>query len=123
MRVALWPSKQIVLLTAGLHVTAIGCLQDETYLHLVLEFVPDTVYRISKYYTKNNQRMPSLYVKLYTYQVSWHKRFLYEEATLHKPWCSGVGNLELAAISGNYQRGCHSHGLPHGAACWHASPH
>lgn len=43
--------------------------KDETYLHLVLEYVPDTVYRISKHYAKNNQRMPNLFVKLYTYQM------------------------------------------------------
>ncbi|KAG2482974.1 hypothetical protein HYH03_018151 [Edaphochlamys debaryana] len=43
--------------------------KDETYLHLVLEFVPDTVYRISKHYAKNNQRMPNLFVKLYAYQM------------------------------------------------------
>jgi hypothetical protein len=43
--------------------------KDETYLHLVLEYVPDTVYRISKSYSKNNQRMPPIFVKLYTYQA------------------------------------------------------
>jgi kinase len=44
----------------------------QVYLNLVLEFVPDTVYRISKHYSKAGQRMPSIYVKLYTYQVhSW----------------------------------------------------
>ncbi|MEW5312897.1 MAG: hypothetical protein WDW38_004495 [Sanguina aurantia] len=43
--------------------------KDETYLHLVLEYVPDTVYRISKHYAKNNQRMPNLFVKLYVYQM------------------------------------------------------
>ena len=43
--------------------------KDETYLHLVLEFVPDTVYRISKHYAKNNQRMPNIFVKLYAYQM------------------------------------------------------
>jgi serine/threonine protein kinase len=43
--------------------------KDETYLHLVLEYVPDTVYRISKSYAKNAQRMPPIFVKLYTYQM------------------------------------------------------
>ena len=43
---------------------------DEVYLNLVLEFVPDTVYRIGKHYSKNNQRMPGLLVKLYTYQMA-----------------------------------------------------
>lgn len=43
--------------------------KDETFLHLVLEYVPDTVYRISKHYAKNNQRMPNIFVKLYVYQM------------------------------------------------------
>jgi glycogen synthase kinase 3 beta len=43
--------------------------KDETYLHLVLEYVPDTVYRIGKSYAKNAQRTPLLFVKLYTYQM------------------------------------------------------
>ncbi|GBF91724.1 shaggy-related kinase epsilon [Raphidocelis subcapitata] len=43
--------------------------KDETFLHLVLEYVPDTVYRISKSYSKNNQRMPPIFVKAYTYQM------------------------------------------------------
>jgi len=30
--------------------------KDEVYLNLVLEFVPDTVYRMAKHYTKLNQR-------------------------------------------------------------------
>ncbi|KAK9804826.1 hypothetical protein WJX72_007488 [[Myrmecia] bisecta] len=43
--------------------------KDEVYLNLVLEFVPETVYRISKHYTKNGQRMPTTFVKLYVYQM------------------------------------------------------
>jgi hypothetical protein len=41
----------------------------QVYLNLVLEYVPDTVYRINKHYTKNEQRMPIILVKLYTYQM------------------------------------------------------
>ncbi|KAH0984852.1 hypothetical protein GBA52_012029 [Prunus armeniaca] len=43
--------------------------KDELYLNLVLEYVPETVYRVSKHYCKANQRMPLIYVKLYTYQI------------------------------------------------------
>lgn len=43
--------------------------KDEVYLNLVLEYVPDTVYRINKHYTKNEQRMPIILVKLYVYQM------------------------------------------------------
>ena len=43
--------------------------KDELYLNLVLEYVPETVHRVIKHYTKMNQRMPLIYVKLYSYQV------------------------------------------------------
>eukprot|EP01018_Ginkgo_biloba_P001036 Gb_21469 [translate_table: standard] len=43
--------------------------KDELYLNLVLEYVPETVYRIAKHYTRMAQRMPMIYVKLYTYQI------------------------------------------------------
>jgi glycogen synthase kinase 3 beta len=45
--------------------------KDEVYLNLVLEFVPETVYRASRHYTKLKQPMPMLQVKLYMYQVGW----------------------------------------------------
>ncbi|KAG4907284.1 hypothetical protein JHK82_055945 [Glycine max] len=43
--------------------------KDELYLNLVLEYVPETVNRVIKHYNKLNQRMPLIYVKLYTYQI------------------------------------------------------
>ncbi|KAI9086435.1 hypothetical protein K1719_031519 [Acacia pycnantha] len=43
--------------------------KDKLYLNLVLEYVPKTVYRVVKHYSKENQRMPLIYVKLYTYQI------------------------------------------------------
>jgi glycogen synthase kinase 3 beta len=42
---------------------------EELYLNLVLEFVPDTVYRFCRQYTKNKEYMPIIYVKLFTYQL------------------------------------------------------
>ncbi|XP_010544691.1 PREDICTED: shaggy-related protein kinase beta [Tarenaya hassleriana] len=41
----------------------------ELYLNLVLEYVPETVYRASRHYTKMNHHMPLIFVKLYTYQI------------------------------------------------------
>jgi serine/threonine protein kinase len=43
--------------------------RDELYLNLVLEFVPETVNRMARQYNRMNQRVPLIYVKLYTYQV------------------------------------------------------
>ncbi|KAH9314488.1 hypothetical protein KI387_023115 [Taxus chinensis] len=42
---------------------------DQLYLNLVLEYVPETVYRVGKHYSRVNQRMPLIYTKLYTYQI------------------------------------------------------
>ncbi|KAK0590325.1 hypothetical protein LWI29_025399 [Acer saccharum] len=41
--------------------------KDELFLNLVMEYVPETMYRVLKHYS--NQRMPLIYVKLYTYQI------------------------------------------------------
>lgn len=43
--------------------------KDELFLNLVMEYVPETMYRVLKHYTSMKQRMPLIYVKLYTYQV------------------------------------------------------
>ena len=38
--------------------------RDDVYLHLVLEFVPETVYRACRNYTKMKQSMPIIYVQV-----------------------------------------------------------
>ncbi|XP_039042545.1 shaggy-related protein kinase epsilon-like isoform X2 [Hibiscus syriacus] len=43
--------------------------KDELYLNLVLEYVPETVYQVSKHYSNMNQHMPILHVQLYVYQI------------------------------------------------------
>ncbi|KAJ4969055.1 hypothetical protein NE237_015756 [Protea cynaroides] len=43
--------------------------KNELFLNLVMEYVPETVYRVLKHYSNANQRMPLIYVKLYTYQI------------------------------------------------------
>ncbi|KAJ9547582.1 hypothetical protein OSB04_020125 [Centaurea solstitialis] len=43
--------------------------KEQLYLNLVLEYVPETVYRVIKHYNKMNQRIPIIYVKLYAYQI------------------------------------------------------
>lgn len=43
--------------------------KDELYLNLVLEYVSETVYRVSRNYGRINQPVPVLYVQLYIYQM------------------------------------------------------
>lgn len=37
---------------------------DEVYLNLILEFVPETIYRIIKHYSRTKRQVPTLYVKV-----------------------------------------------------------
>ncbi|XP_057780646.1 shaggy-related protein kinase theta isoform X2 [Salvia miltiorrhiza] len=43
--------------------------KNEVYLNLVLEFVPETVYRATRQYSRVNQYMPILNVQIYVYQI------------------------------------------------------
>ncbi|XP_039058184.1 shaggy-related protein kinase kappa-like isoform X1 [Hibiscus syriacus] len=43
--------------------------KEELYLNLVLEYVPETVHRTARSYSRMNTRMSLIYVKLYTYQI------------------------------------------------------
>nr|ACJ85100.1 unknown [Medicago truncatula] len=61
--------------------------KDELYLNLVLEFVPETVHRVIRHYSKMNQRMPLIYVKLYSYQI------LRSLAYIHN--CVGVSHRDI----------------------------
>jgi hypothetical protein len=39
-----------------------------SYLNLVMEYVPETIYRVVKHYNKTKRPIPMLYIKLYMYQ-------------------------------------------------------
>ncbi len=57
---------------------------EQVYLNLVLEYVPETVYRIGKHYSKAGQRMPGLYVKLYTYQMCRSLAYIHTLGVCHR---------------------------------------
>ncbi|CAI4230189.1 unnamed protein product [Auanema sp. JU1783] len=46
-----------------------GEKKDELYLNLILEYVPETVYRVARHYSKQRQILPLIYVKLYMFQL------------------------------------------------------
>ncbi|CAH9096567.1 unnamed protein product [Cuscuta europaea] len=43
--------------------------KNEVYLNLVMEYVSETVYRVSRHYSRMNHHMPTIYVQLYIYQI------------------------------------------------------
>ncbi|CAN1283595.1 Shaggy-related protein kinase eta, partial [Linum perenne] len=42
---------------------------NELFLNLVMEYVPESMYRVLKHYSNAKQAMPLIYVKLYAYQI------------------------------------------------------
>lgn len=42
---------------------------EQLYLNLVMDFLPDTVFRFSRMFTRQREYMPLLYVKLFAYQL------------------------------------------------------
>ncbi|KAB8349627.1 hypothetical protein FH972_023646 [Carpinus fangiana] len=61
-----------------------GDRKDEVYLNLVLEFVPETVYRASRYFNKLRTTMPALEVKLYIYQLFRSLAYIHSQGICHR---------------------------------------
>ncbi|KJE89342.1 CMGC/GSK protein kinase [Capsaspora owczarzaki ATCC 30864] len=61
-----------------------GEKHDEIFLNLVLDFVPETVYRVSRYYSKSKTNIPMLYVKLYTYQLFRSLAYIHSQGICHR---------------------------------------
>ncbi|KAG8759079.1 regulator of ime2 [Serendipita sp. 396] len=61
-----------------------GEKKDEVYLNLVLEYVPETVYRASRHYVKLKQPMPNLQVKLYMYQLLRSLAYIHSVGICHR---------------------------------------
>lgn len=71
---------------ASVHVCAkLKPLQkDEVYLNLVQEYVPETVYRASRYFNKMKTTMPILEVKLYIYQLFRSLAYIHSQGICHR---------------------------------------
>ncbi|KAI9049555.1 hypothetical protein LZ554_006582 [Drepanopeziza brunnea f. sp. 'monogermtubi'] len=58
--------------------------RDEVYLNLVQEYVPETVYRASRYFNKMKTTMPILEVKLYIYQLFRALAYIHSQGICHR---------------------------------------
>lgn len=70
--------------TAQRAATDMPLQKDEVYLNLVLEFVPETVYRASRYFNKMKTVMPILEVKLYIYQLFRSLAYIHSQGICHR---------------------------------------
>lgn len=58
--------------------------KDEVYLNLVLEYVPETVYRALRHFAKQKTSMPMIEVKLYTYQLFRSLAYIHALGICHR---------------------------------------
>ncbi|ODV65532.1 ser/thr protein kinase [Hyphopichia burtonii NRRL Y-1933] len=58
--------------------------KQELYLNLILEFVPETLYKASHYYVLKRLSMPQLEVKLYTYQMLRALNYIHSQGICHR---------------------------------------
>lgn len=58
--------------------------KDEVYLNLVLEFIPETVYRVARHYNKQKQTIPISFIKLYMYQLFRSLAYIHSLGICHR---------------------------------------
>jgi len=82
---------QIMRLTTHPNIVALkaffysnGDKKDEVFLNLVLDFVPETIYRASRHYAKLKQTMPMLCIKLYMYQLFRSLAYIHNLGICHR---------------------------------------
>lgn len=61
-----------------------GDKKDEVYLNLILEFIPETVYRVARHYNKQKQTIPVLFIKLYMYQLFRSLAYIHSQGVCHR---------------------------------------
>jgi glycogen synthase kinase 3 beta len=73
--------KNVVTLLAYYYKTS---EKDELYLHLVLEYVPETLYSAVNRYYLQKLRMPALAIKLYSYQLMRSLNYIHSLGICHR---------------------------------------
>ncbi|CAH8454866.1 Glycogen synthase kinase-3 alpha, variant 2 [Schistosoma haematobium] len=63
---------------------SVGDRKDDVYLNLVLEFIPETVYRVARRYARQKETIPLLFVKLYMYQLFRSLAYIHHKGICHR---------------------------------------
>lgn len=74
----------VVFLKNSFYTSSDDPKSDEVFLNLVLEYVPETVYRVARNYAKLKQPIPLILVKLYIYQLSRALAYIHSLGICHR---------------------------------------
>jgi len=58
--------------------------REEVYLHLVLEYIPETVNKVARHYAKSKQTIPMFYIKLFMYQLFRSLAYIHSMGICHR---------------------------------------
>ncbi|CAG0890541.1 unnamed protein product [Cyprideis torosa] len=61
-----------------------GDKKEEVYLNLVLEFIPETVYRVARHHSKNKQTIATAFIKIYMYQLFRSLAYIHSLGVCHR---------------------------------------
>ncbi|XP_017065278.2 putative glycogen synthase kinase-3 homolog [Drosophila eugracilis] len=61
-----------------------GEKRDEVYLNLVMEFLPETLYKVERQYARSKQTLPVNFVRLYMYQLLRSMAYLHSLGFCHR---------------------------------------
>ncbi|KAF9050693.1 Pkinase-domain-containing protein [Hymenopellis radicata] len=81
-----------------------GEKKDEVYLNLMLEYIPETVYRASRHYAKLKQPMPMLQIKLYMYQLLRSLAYIHSLCDFGSAKILVAGEPNVSYICSRYYR-------------------
>ena len=58
--------------------------KDDVYLNCVMEYVPENMYRIIRYYRKINTNFPTILLKIYSYQLLRSLAYIHGKGICHR---------------------------------------
>lgn len=61
-----------------------GDKADEVYLNLVMDYIPETIHRTLRTYTKANKLLPIMYTKVYMYQIARSLSYIHSLGVCHR---------------------------------------
>lgn len=58
--------------------------KDEMFLNIVMDYIPDTLYRVIRNFWRAKQMMPNILIKLYTYQMLRSQAYIHGKGVCHR---------------------------------------